>query len=125
MDTINERVVYLRKEILHLNQTDFASHLGLRQTSVSSFEQPGASVSNPTIKAICLAFNVNENWLRCGEGDIFNQTETFDLDAFVREHGGTDLEIKILKAYFELDEETRKRILKHFRERLTAGDCEM
>ena len=61
--TINERIRLLRKEYLKMNQTDFASLLGMKQTSVSSFEKPGATVTDQTLKAICLAVdNLNEEW---------------------------------------------------------------
>ena len=50
--TINERVKYFRKDILHMNQTEFALSIGMKQTSVSSFEKEGATVSDQSIKAI-------------------------------------------------------------------------
>ena len=71
MLTINERIRNLRKDQLHLNQTEFAELLGMKQTSVSSFEKQGATVTEQTIKSICREFNVNESWLRDGTGDIF------------------------------------------------------
>lgn len=69
--TINERVKYFRKEILHISQTEFASSLGMKQTGVSYMERNGSTVTDQTIKAICLLYNVNEEWLRTGSGDMF------------------------------------------------------
>ena len=33
--TINERLRYFRKEVLKMNQTDFASAIGMKQTGLS------------------------------------------------------------------------------------------
>ena len=48
---INERIKDFRKNVLHLSQTEFATQLGMKQTSVSTFEKSGATVTDPTIKA--------------------------------------------------------------------------
>ncbi len=113
--TINERVQHLRKNVLSLNQRKFASDLGMAQTGVSSIERPNGPVTDRTIKMICLTYSVREEWLRDGTGEIFQEEETFSLDQFVQEHGGTELELKILKTYFELDPAIRRAVLDHFR----------
>lgn len=67
---MNERVIQLRKS-LHLNQTDFAKAIGLTQTALSCIELKKAIVTKRNIIAICSKFNVNEVWLRTGQGDMF------------------------------------------------------
>ncbi len=123
--TINERIRYLRKDVLKMNQTDFAKKIGMKQTSVSSFEKQGATVTEQTLKSICMSVqNLNEDWLRNGTEPMYIQTPTFSLDNFVRQHGGTDLEIDIMKAYFELEPDTRAMLIQHFKEHLTASRAE-
>ncbi len=66
---MNERLKLLRKT-LHLNQTAFGQRIGLNQSTIAGYESgnfPPAS----TVMAICREYNVNESWLRFGEGDIF------------------------------------------------------
>lgn len=121
---INERIKDFRKNVLHLSQTEFATQLGMKQTSVSTFEKSGATVTDPTIKALCMAFNLNEDWLRNGTEPMYIQAPTFSLDDFVRQRGGTELEIDIMKAYFELEPDTRAMLIQHFKERLTASRAE-
>ncbi|MDE7157595.1 MAG: helix-turn-helix domain-containing protein [Lachnospiraceae bacterium] len=118
--TINERIKYLRKDVLKMNQTDFAEAIGMKQRGASYIEQSGAGVTDKTIKTICLVFNLNEDWLRNGTEPMYIQEPTFSLDDFVRQHGGTELEIDIMKAYFELEPDTRAMLIQHFKERLTA-----
>lgn len=119
--TINERIRHFRKDVLRLNQRQFALDLGMAQTGVSGMEQDGATVTDRAIKSICLAYNVNEEWLRTGSGPVYIQPDTFSLDQFVRDHGATDLELEIMKAYFELDPDIRKIVLEHFKARFSAA----
>lgn len=114
---INARIRYLRKEILHLNQRQFASDLGMAQTGISGMEQDGATVTDRVIKSICLFYSINEDWLRHGTEPIFIESDTFDLNKFIDEQGGTELEKEIIKTYFELPEDIRKTILEHFKQK--------
>ena len=122
--TINERIKFLRKE-KGLTQKTLASTLGITQSGVSFLEQEGSSVSDQTIKLICTVFGVREEWLRTGEGEMYNQGELFSLDRFVAERGATELELAIVKAYFELDPAIRQAVLEHFLAHLTADPDEL
>lgn len=122
--TINERIKLLRKE-KGLTQKTLASTLGITQSGVSFLEQEGSSVSDQTIKLICTVFNVREEWLRTGEGEMYSPEPAFSLDRFVAEHGATDLELAIVKAYFELDPAIRRTVLEHFASRLAADPDEL
>lgn len=122
--TVNERIRYFRKDVLKLNQTDFAEAIGMKQRGASGMEQDGATVTDRAIKSICMAYNVNEDWLRNGTEPMYIQAPTFSLDDFVRQHGGTELELDIMKAYFELEPGIREMLVQHFKERLTASRAE-
>ena len=71
------------------------------------------------MKLICNTFNVNEDWLLNGTGDMFAQPATFCLDDFAAERGATPLELELIKAYFELDPEIRKAVINHFKKHLS------
>lgn len=120
--TVNERIKYFRKDVLGLNQRQLAAALGLTQSGVSYMEQSGSNVSDGSIKSLCLAYNLSETWLRDGTGPMYTAEPTFSLDQFVRDHHGTDQEIEIMKAYFELDPEIRRKVWDHFRARFPAPD---
>lgn len=122
--TVNERIRYFRKNVLHINQRQFASDLGMAQTGVSGMEQDGATVTDRAIKSICMAYGVSEEWLRNGTEPMYTQTPTFSLDDFVRQRGGTELELDIMKAYFELEPDVRAMLVQHFKSRLTASRTE-
>jgi len=114
--TVNQRVRYFRTEIVKMSQRAFAKCIGMKQTSISSLEN--GSVSSQTIKALCLAFNLNEDWLRYGTEPMYVEEPTFSLDDFVKQNHATDLELEIMKAYFELDPDLRKAVIDHFKNRL-------
>ncbi|MCI6554030.1 MAG: helix-turn-helix domain-containing protein [Lachnospiraceae bacterium] len=120
---ISERIKLLRKD-LNKNQAEFAASLGLRQSTVGNYESGSRSISNATILAICREWQVDEDWLRYGtggEGPIYMKSNTFSLDEFAKQHGATELELNILKAYFELDPALRNDLVQHFKERLTIS----
>ena len=71
METINQRIAAVQK-ISGLTKTAFADRIKLTQQYVSKLVREG-SPSDRTIQDICEEFNVNETWLRTGEGDMFNE----------------------------------------------------
>lgn len=120
MTTLNERIREVRK-YLGLSQKDFAEKVGISQRSVSWGEQPGNNVPDSTIKSLCIVFRISEAWLRTGEGEMLEQPETFSLDQYLKERGCTALEMEIVKAYFDLDADTRQKVFDHFQARLSAA----
>ena len=132
MTTLNERIREVRK-YLGLSQKDFAEKVGISQRSVSWGEQPGNNVPDSTIKSLCIVFRISESWLRTGEGEMLEQPETFSLDQYLKERGCTALEMEIVKAYFELDMDTRQKVFESFehihsriataKEQLAAADA--
>lgn len=117
--TINERMRYFRKDVLHMNQTDFANSIGMKQTGVSYMERDGSTVTDQAIKATCSVHGIREEWLRTGEEPMRSKPETFNLDKFAKERGASDLELRVVKAYFELDPDVRKMLIKHFKAELS------
>ena len=69
---MNERIKELRKS-LGLSQEAFAERLGLKGSAVSHLESGRRNITNQNIVAICREFGVNEEWLRTGSGDMFEE----------------------------------------------------
>lgn len=67
---MNERLKQLRKE-LNLTQQEFADKLGTARNNIAGYETGKRNPSDAVISLICTKYNVNENWLRTGEGDMF------------------------------------------------------
>ena len=79
--SINQRIKLLRQE-LNLSQAKFAKEISISNGYIAGIELENRKVNDRIIKLICVTFNVNEEWLRNGTGNIFlNQTndEAFNL----------------------------------------------
>ncbi len=63
---MNERIKYLRKDILKLSQKDFSEKLGLSENFVWMIEKGNRTPSDRTISDICRIFSISEDWLRYG-----------------------------------------------------------
>ena len=119
-----ERIKELRKNHLHMSQTDFGERLGVSRSVINNIERnvlarPDQKLS--LLKLICSEFNVNEDWLLNGTEPMFVQPDTFSLDDFVKSKGATEFELEIVKTYFELDPEIRRTAMEHFRSKLLAA----
>lgn len=68
---INERIRYLRKNELHMTQDVFASKIDLSRSNLGNIEIGRIAVTERVISSICRVFNVNEDWLKTGNGDPF------------------------------------------------------
>ena len=119
--TINERVKAVRKE-RRWSQSHLASILGITQSGVSYMEQNGSTVSDQTIKSLCMAVpGLNESWLRTGTGPMYTQSSSFDLTQYILERDGDPLELEIIKAYLTLPKDIRQSVLDHFKKCLSQS----
>ena len=67
---IFDRIIKVRSESKE-SQEKFATRLGLSRNFINQVENKKKNVSDRTILDICREFNVNEEWLRTGEGEMF------------------------------------------------------
>lgn len=78
---MNKRIKILRKE-LGLSGEKFGERLGIKKAAISKIENGDNNVTEQMFKLICREFNVNEDWLRTGNGEMF---KTYDYDDEVAE----------------------------------------
>lgn len=80
--SVATRTKELRKA-LGLTQQEFANRLHITRGAVSNWDLDITSPSDAAISLICREFDVNEDWLRSGEGEMFEQlTEDEDRARF-------------------------------------------
>ena len=68
--TENERIKDLRKA-LGLTQERFGERVGLKKSAISQIESGVNGVTDQLRLAVFREFNVNEDWLRTGDGSMF------------------------------------------------------
>lgn len=99
---------------LNLSMEKFGDKLGVSRAAISRIESGVNSITEQMRLAICRTYGVSEEWLRTGQGEMFADSDLFSLDEYAKQHGANDEEIEILKAYFQIDEESRKTFLDKF-----------
>ena len=117
---MNERLKRLRK-ILGLSQEEMGKKIGVGKTSVSKLESGENNPSDRTVLLICATFNVNETWLRTGEGEMFKPKPPEDEIGYyveeLLENNDNPLYrviIEMMKTYHGLDDKSKEVIKNYF-----------
>mgnify|MGYP003377085941 CR=1 FL=1 len=115
----NQRIKQLR-ENLGISQEKLGETIGLSKSGISSIENGNRSVTEKHIKLISTCFNVSEDWLRTGKGNMFNPMYE-ELDLYIgRISGGEDkFKKNLLKALCKLSEDewnALKKIISEMKE---------
>ena len=104
---MNERLKKLRKT-LDLTQQEFADRIGSKRNTIAKYETDTNVPSAAVISLICREFNVNKNWLRTGEGDMFMEISRDEqIEEFIGDllHGEEDsFKRRLISGLAALDE---------------------
>ncbi len=111
---INERLKEIR-ETLKLSQSEFAKKLNLQRNSISLVENGKRNLSDRTIQDICNKFNVNEEWLRDGIGEMFCQDEKSIVNELVVKYNLDDIVKSCLDVLVTLEPEEIKPLLDYIK----------
>lgn len=71
---MKDRIKQLRKA-LELTQQEFADKIGVKRNSFANYETGRNTPIDAIIVSMCREFNVNEEWLRTGKGEMFNKMD--------------------------------------------------
>lgn len=71
-NNLNERIRKIRKE-KGLTMEKFGERLGVKKSTISQIENGKSNVTEQMFVAICREFDVNEEWLRTGKGEMYRQ----------------------------------------------------
>lgn len=117
--TINERVKMLRKQ-LGLNQTDFGQRIAVAQGYLTNIENGHREVTDKVQKLICLEFNVSEDWLKNGVGEIFIQPDATIISELSQQYKLDSFEKAMIECYLNMHPDDRK-VLKEYVHSLTLA----
>ena len=67
---MKDRIKYVRKTVANMNQTKFGEIIGVKQGTVAAYESGDRTPIDAVVVAICREFDINETWLRTGEGEM-------------------------------------------------------
>lgn len=91
----------------------FGERIGVTRAAVSKWENGDRSIADSMVVSICREFNVNEHWLRTGEGEMFEQTRASVLDRLSTEYDLSREQRSVIEAFLDLDPQERDVILKY------------
>ena len=104
---MNERIRELR-EALKRSQDEFAKELELSRNYISLVENGQRNLSSQSIKLLCSIHNVNEEWLRTGNGEMFQpitkNDEISKLFGEVLKDNEGDFRRRLINALAKLDD---------------------
>lgn len=104
---MKDRIKEIRKT-LDLTQQEFANRLSISRNNIASYETGKSNMGDAVISLICREFNVREEWLRNGTGEMFLDFKEDEFvkaaallsdDAFVR---------SIIIEYWKLNDDNKK-----------------
>lgn len=98
---MKDRLSLLRKE-LKLSQSDFGERIGVTNTAISKLEKGERNFTDQMIKSICREFNISEDWLKTGDGDMFKKRPP-SLNQFEQIIDGFNLEeLKKVREFMDM-----------------------
>ena len=115
MADIKDRIKLVRTT-LGKTQDEFAQAINRTQSLFARYENGTNNINDRTIADICREFNVNEQWLRAGEGPMFKQQDNLDnmLTADVAKlvRSSDEFTKKLIHNYLSLPQEARDEVKK-------------
>lgn len=98
---IGIRIKELRK-VLNLTQQEFSDRLGIKRNTIAKYETGRGDPINAVISLICREFDVSEDWLRNGIGEMFVTKPCDTLDSLAFERGLSVGSYAIIRRFLEL-----------------------
>lgn len=118
---MNNRISAVRA-YLHLTMEEFGNAIGLSRPAISNIESGKRSLTDRNIQVICNVFNVNENWLRYGKGEMFDNLN--EIEKIGKKYSLSKQEIIAIEKFIQLDPKVRKGMLDYFQNIASAMSTE-
>lgn len=123
---MKNRIKQIRKDY-KLTQVEFGERIGVKGNTVTGYETGLRNPTDAIIISICREFNVNEHWLRTGEGIKYNPKEdetAFLVSELLEENNPLyDLIKDIIKIYIKLDPKSQEVISRFSEELLNSRNA--
>lgn len=109
---MGERIKKIRRS-LELTQQEFANQIGSKRNTIATYEMGRTEPSAAVISLVCTKFNVNEEWIRTGEGEMFGPTPTAALEALARERGLSHGDYVLIEKFLNLKPQSRLAVVEY------------
>lgn len=106
---MGERFRQIRK-YFKFSQEEFGQRLGVTGAGISRLENGERNITEHMLLAVCREFHISEDWLRTGNGEMIVESDNTTIALLVKELNRDDYAVRALKAYEELDDQSKKAI---------------
>ena len=106
---MKNRIREVRKQV-NLSQTVFGAKIGVTLGVIKNFEQGKTTLDSPLLELLCSIYNVNETWLRTGEGEMFNTIKTH-TDLLPNTHNLSPRAALIMQNFLELSKSEQDKFV--------------
>lgn len=110
---IKDRIKEIRNKY-NMTQQEFADKLGIKRNTIATYETGKSNPSDSAVMLICREFNINEDWIRTGNGEMFNPESTDTLDQLAAEYGLSDIASAMVKCFINLKPEVQNEMFDFF-----------
>lgn len=109
---MKSRIKKLRKT-LNMTQQEFAERIGVKRNTIAQYEIGRNEPIDSIINLICREFNVNEEWLRTGIGQMFKPTLSTALDKLKKEYNLSIEDSLLIEKFVNMKSEKRSVITEY------------
>ena len=104
---MNKRIKLIRTT-LGMTQQEFADKIKVKRNTVATYEMGRSIPSDSAIALICKVFDVNEDWLRTGYGEMFKEVsksdQIADMLSDVLKSDENNFKCRLISALAQLDD---------------------
>lgn len=97
-----------------MTQTEFANRIGSVQNTITRYETNNRKPSASVIALICREFDVREEWLRNGEGEMFKPKPSDILDQLAYKYKLFNFDYVMIEKFLAMPPDLRRAIYDHF-----------
>ena len=98
------------RKALKMNQAEMGKKINVSQAHISALEKGIKSVTDRIISDYCREFNVSEQWLHTGQGEMFIENDETIIAELATEYNLDDFDKTFITHYLQLDSTERKTI---------------
>ena len=87
--------------------------LGTSRRAITTYETGLVVPSDTFIQLLCTKFNIDEHWLRTGEGEMYKNDLDAQVEAFAQKYALTEEDREIMRYFFQLAPKERTAMIEH------------
>lgn len=99
------------RNALGLNQSEFGEKLGVSRSVIVNAELGRANINDLFVNHLIEVYNVNPEWFKTGNGDMFLKSSSSLIDLLAKEHNLSALDRSILESFLDLSPDQRQAVI--------------